>query len=130
MKPVKQLICNNENGDCFRACVASILERPVESVPNFVRKNQTDEELWKLHNSWAANENFRYVLIFLEKNRWDVLDNIFCIASGKSPRGEHYHAVVWHNGIIHDPHPSNDFLAEDPAYFILLVPFSLRKRLL
>lgn len=41
MKPVTQLISNDGRdgklpGDCVRACYASILERPIETVPHFV----------------------------------------------------------------------------------------------
>lgn len=34
MKPQKQKIVNDKYGDCFAACIASILELPIEVVPN------------------------------------------------------------------------------------------------
>jgi hypothetical protein len=41
----------------------------------------------------------------------------------KSPRNSKIdHAVVWHDGIIHDPHPSNAGLAEVPDTFTLFLP--------
>ena len=129
MKFVNQLICHGEDdGDCFRACVASILELPVEDVPNFSGIAQNDEEFWDLNNTWAATKGFKYVTIYLEKQNWSIISGILCIASAKSPRREDQtHAVVWHDGIIHDPHPSNDFLAETPEEFTLFVSFNLKE---
>ena len=37
MKPVDQTIVAIEDGDCTRACLASILELPIDAVPNFMR---------------------------------------------------------------------------------------------
>jgi hypothetical protein len=36
MKPVMQSIVDPVNGDCLRACIASIFELPLEEVPHFV----------------------------------------------------------------------------------------------
>ena len=35
MIPVMQTFTHGERGDCLRACVASLLELPIEDVPNF-----------------------------------------------------------------------------------------------
>ena len=37
MKKVDQEIVSKKDGDCTRACVASILELPIDAVPNFMR---------------------------------------------------------------------------------------------
>lgn len=123
----KQLICHGEdNGDCFRTCVASILELPVENVPNVNTSNQNSEEFWELNNAWAMSKGFKYVTIYLEKHNWIIIADILCIAIAQSPRrDDQYHAVVWCNGIIHDPHPSNAFLAKSPTEFTLLVPLNM-----
>ena len=34
MKPVKQRTVNSQYGDCFGACLASLLELPIEVIPN------------------------------------------------------------------------------------------------
>lgn len=36
MKPVDQTIVSKGKGDCMRACIASLLELPIEAVPNFL----------------------------------------------------------------------------------------------
>ena len=37
MIPVYQTIVSIEDGDCTRACLASILDLPIDAVPNFIR---------------------------------------------------------------------------------------------
>ena len=37
MKPVYQTIFGKTNGNCFAACIASILEMDLEDVPHFCR---------------------------------------------------------------------------------------------
>lgn len=37
MKPVNQTIVSVKDGDCTRACLASILDLPIDAVPNFMR---------------------------------------------------------------------------------------------
>lgn len=37
MTPVDQTIVAIEDGDCTRACLASIIELPIDAVPNFMR---------------------------------------------------------------------------------------------
>ena len=37
MIPVNQTIISVEDGDCTRACLASILDLPIDAVPNFMR---------------------------------------------------------------------------------------------
>ena len=36
MTPVNQTIVDADSGDCTRACLASILDLPIEAVPNFI----------------------------------------------------------------------------------------------
>ena len=31
----KQEICDKDNGDCLRACIATVLQIPIKSLPNF-----------------------------------------------------------------------------------------------
>lgn len=38
MKIYKQKICNTKQGDCLRACIATILQIPIETLPNFHSK--------------------------------------------------------------------------------------------
>lgn len=128
MKPVQQTIFDDFLGDCFRACVASIFEFPIEDMPNFWEQTQDVEEFWKLNNGWLMeNKGFKCINIsFLPEDIY-IIQGLLCVACAKSPRGEVDHAVVWQDGLIHDPHPSNAGLAEEPDTFTLFSPIDPNK---
>ena len=124
MKPVYQSIFDDTlKGDCFRACIASIFEFSIEEMPNFWEQTQDASEFWKLNNQWLIeNRQCKCLNIHLLPYDKHVVADILCIACAKSPRGNRDHAVVWQNGLIHDPHPSGAGLAEDPDTFSIFVP--------
>jgi len=123
MKKVNQTIFDNITGDCFRACLASIFEISIESVPNFWVDTQDVSEFWKLSNDWCAeNLKHRCMTVEISNGHGYMIENVLCIACAKSPRNDCDHAVVWKNGIIHDPHPSNSGLAVEPTTFTVFLP--------
>lgn len=115
MIPVRQkyiYIEGKQHGDCWRACLASILECDIDTFP-----------AWELDQEWA--DYFYKVVCQLESMGYiwgeykienTTIDCLmeqgidgYVIAVGKSPRSTPEkrinHAVVWRNGIAHDPHP-------------------------
>lgn len=110
MRPVLQTRLHSEvaAGNCFRACLASLLERPIEEVPAF--EDMTVPYSWQrafldyLESVGFAYEGFCTDPLLL--GSYDGVDG-YCIVDGPSPRGEVNHAVVYHRGHMeHDPHPS------------------------
>jgi hypothetical protein len=99
-----------QKGDCWRACLASILECDIELFPNPneikdwpTLYSKTVEVIYSLGYEYSS----RPVSLFHE--------NGYCIAIGKSPRSKTKrisHAVVWNNGIVHDPHPDKTGLLD------------------
>lgn len=125
MKPIYQTIFDNILGDCFRACVASIFEFPINDMPNFWEQTQEVSEFWKFNDDWISkNKGYRCISFQFSDKDKPLVDGILCIACAKSPRGNMDHAVVWQDGIIHDPHPSNAGLAEEPDTFTLFIPLN------
>lgn len=123
-----QTIFDDVYGDCLRACVASILGFPIEEMPNFWEQTQDISEFWNLNNGWLM-ENYGFKILsfqLLPKDR-HVIDGLLCVACAKSPRADTDHAVVWQDGLVHDPHPSNAGLAEEPDTFAIFVPIELNK---
>lgn len=99
MKPVDQTFLKPPEGNCFAACVASILEVPLEALPNFKGENWCD--LW---NQWLEPLNLR--LLMIEHRQWLERPPGYAIVGVDSPRGDWLHAVVCKDGeIVHDPHP-------------------------
>lgn len=118
MKPVDQLVIPDQAkgtgesldgilGDCWRACIASMLELPAEEVPHFVNDNPrdwwTDTQVYLYEQTGGYIDNLAPVF---------PLEDEYTIAVGPSPRGDFYHAVIVHRdgSLAHDPHPSRDGL--------------------
>jgi len=123
---VKQTKFGPVEGNCFAACIASLLEVPIEEVTIDPRADfwwQTLQDYLKIKN-----------LFFLEV-RIDVainyplyeMDGILCVMSGKSPRKFAGHEGTNHAIVgkiestadqpvkftfIHDPHPDNTFILD------------------
>lgn len=111
MKPVDQTRFGgpdappDEVGDCFAACMASILELPLASVPPDLGSSAE----WFGHcNDWLRSRGLALISF-----NWDVDQECawpkgaWHILSGRSPRGDWDHSTVGVEGaVVHDPHPS------------------------
>ncbi|MDO8640048.1 MAG: hypothetical protein Q7R33_00725 [Nitrosarchaeum sp.] len=110
MKPVKQNLFFDTDGvgNCFEACIASILEVDLIDVPMF-----HDKDWFQRFWDWLISKGYQYHGTL---NKDQVLTynkgvDGYYIVAGDSPRGPHIiggHAVVFINGQrVHDPHPDN-----------------------
>ena len=132
MIPVMQkyLSSEKEYGDCWRACIASVLECDIEKFPHPLIDEDWDvyylkvfDVLEKMGYQWVG-----YTIENVENSVFEAKDtNGYIIAVGKSPRSTEEnrwnHAVVWKNGIVHDPHPDNTGI-KDIITFEILVKIS------
>ncbi len=91
------------DGNCLSACLASILELPLQMVPDFAAETDGDEEFLRAVNRWLGRKGLNYRQVPLgpvPPVGWHTLE-------GVSPRGGQ-HAVVARDGVIrHDPHPQD-----------------------
>lgn len=139
MTPVKQTDLRDFHGNCLAACVASILEIPLEQVPNF-RLDADKRDMFETLGDWLRNEHGKTIVGLrfyrgdgpMEENTVDKILNCafvngvqhHVILSGESPRkttsgGKKYHSVIgksngWGFEIIHDPHPEGTGLIGEP----------------
>lgn len=115
MKPVTQTIFNAERGDCFAACLASILELELDEVPNFHGEN------WLFrYNRWLKPFNLvLYDVTFPKGTNQHPVG--YSILAGTSPRyAPALHAVVCLDGtIVHDPHPNGEPVLDRKCYTII-----------
>jgi len=109
MKPQDQRFFPVEGamqGDCWRACIASITETHIEFVPHFVL---FDSSWWRATNLWLAPRDLAI------DQRGTPESGEYVILCGVSPRDPKItHCVValatdrpaseWE--IVHDPHPT------------------------
>lgn len=140
LKPVHQTLFGNieaapeERGNCFPACVASILGIPLAAVPHFYGPDGPSND---------GAECWEKVLDWLQARGWTAfgwewplhegwhraLSGAVVIVSGASPRfANSQHAVVgqldgrggWR--LVHDPHPEGSGIAGEPTFVELVLP--------
>lgn len=104
-------------GDCFRACIASILELPIEAVPHTMAYEEhlvEDPGQWYPQlNEWLRPRGLAFLCLDTEvaapADWFRAIEPAFTsyhVLSGLGPRG-HNHSVVACNGrLAWDPHPS------------------------
>ena len=115
MKRINQTIMNFKNGNCMQACVASILEKDLDEVPNFM--SQGDSRFFKILKKYFSDLNIDLINVHPDYQE-DIYDH-YAIAIGTSPRNKKQnHSVVWFQGkVVHDPHPDNSGIASKPKSF-------------
>lgn len=132
MKPVHQTVLGFPNGNCFAACIASLLEFPIEEVPI-----QSGGEDWlDQTQAFLKTKGLFYLEVRIDvavKYPLYELFDVWAIFYGASPRGDWKHAVVgkldMQGGfpifkMVHDPHPSSKFVAGDVQGIGFLVPIN------
>lgn len=106
MKPVHQTKFGNTDGNCLAACIASILEVELESLPNFHGKDW--QERWC---EWLRPRGLFLWRMDAPEGGFTEHPPGWTILSGQSPRAEELgeqwlHATVAFDGeTVHDPHP-------------------------
>jgi hypothetical protein len=133
--PKQQLLTEDgQEGDCWRCCVAAILQRPAAEVPHFLADVVRDGGSLEAHTQlWLNNQGYwliqgrgAYALIV---PRWggDKGGNfpqppiIACGPTVRSRKPGQHHAVVMQNSrLVYDPHPWQcGLLATTEEYMIV-----------
>lgn len=102
-----------QKGNCFQAAVASIMELPLDEVPNFIE--YSDDEWFEKFISFLDSKGYKY--------NWHYANDEqeikgYSIGSGISPRATKdcriTHAVICLDGkMIFDVHPSREGVIGD-----------------
>lgn len=138
MKPVKQTKFGFPYGNCMAACAASILEIPLEDVPDFTADYDAssddadqDRVFWQAWYAWWRERGYHCVMLRGRGIEQDLTvidgwEGMPVLLGGKSPRGEWGHCVVGKMGrykphLVHDPHPDGTGL-EQIEDITLLIP--------
>ena len=105
MKPVDQTRFGWPHGNCYAACVASILEIRIEACPE-----TPDPETWDATwDAWLNERNLaRIVFTYNRELAWPGWQILCGPTDTLGPHGENlWHACVGLNGeLIHDPNPT------------------------
>lgn len=115
MKKVNQTIFG-QHGNCFAACLASLLELPIENVPNF---HAMGKAAWlPTCRDWLKQFGL-FPIIHAMKHNFDYVDEylIDCggihIAGGFTATGNPHSVIHQGRTLIHDPNPSFWILANE-----------------
>lgn len=127
MRPVFQTRFGGPNappgevGNCYAACLASILELPLEAIPDGIG---TTDRWFDKANDFLRTQGLQ-LLCFEHDGARDTPwpKDVWCIISGKSPRGDWMHSTVGRNGkTVHDPNPAGGDLRGTARQIEFLVP--------
>lgn len=126
MTPIDQQHSDKGNGDCMRACVASILDLPMEAVPHFVKNGNAAMyhsvlKAFMYAHGWKNKDVGRHDGVL----RWKPYHiNGYYLASVPSANYEGvYHAVIIDREgvVVHDPSPKKQYqgrrLFDDPKSY-------------
>ena len=125
MKPVHQTILHAPRGNCFSACLASLLEVGCDDVPNI--HDFGDEWFYPL-NKWLL-ETHRLVLLMITASTYRsalwLPDEVPFIATCDVGGGWRHAVVMTYRGmeaiVLHDPLPEGGANQSGPVYMYFLV---------
>ena len=104
MKPVAQIIDSPETGDCFRACVASILEVDPHEVPNISDPAYKGRYWLGVMNEYLAPRNLALMYTANEQCFWELPWFIWSVRSPKYEGKTHAVVVSTTKGPGHNVH--------------------------
>lgn len=115
----------NAIGDCFRCCIASIMEVPPRLVPHFYEGEAFTDETGRIGRqrlyAWLKPFGYFYFEVEFEepmvKNWIDYLDCHY-VFSGATDRGTRHATVGYRGEMIHDPHPSRSGVMPDDGKYL------------
>lgn len=134
MIPIDQTLFGPVVGNCYSACLASLLEVPLKEVPNFAFDLKDDPGVDSWHRattSWAKTRGFLLLTIAATDPGNDPIASgeygrdFYHIIGGKARRGDKLvnHAVVGKGGkVAHDPNPEYRNGLEVVEDFTFLIP--------
>jgi len=108
-------------GNCFEACIASLLECPLHAVPDFPRDN--GDFIEAVQRWLSSTENMFYCRVPVDEDSDAaaafVTGDVWHVIEGVSERGGQ-HACVGLNGrLVHDPHPGGHGLVKVESFGFL-----------
>jgi len=133
MRPVDMTIFHDpprSYGNCYSACIASILELPIESFDEFHRLysawgvlHEAGEKVsWEVRTAHVSEiqERTGHIPIHVQFGGDTIVPLGWSIANGPAERGVDHSCVALNGTIIHDPHPSRAGLISIEDFEILL----------
>lgn len=125
MNPVWQSHWEDGKGNALQACIASLLNLELESVPNFI----DFPDYLAAINEFLHPRGLAFLKVKLHSGQLEFASasGIYCLVAGPSPRGSHRHIIVAQTSgpgfePIHDPFPEGGNLAGPPDWAGFIIP--------
>lgn len=99
-----------DKGNCMQAAAASMLELPLESVPDF--GNMPGDAFGRMAKFFEA-----YGFDLKERSPNSVDPPGFYFATGMGTHGHEHIVILRHGSLIHDPHPNSSGLVSTDAIY-------------
>jgi len=127
VKPVTQTVLGGGEdgkpaGNCFRACLASVIECDIDSFPEFENMGR---DWWNPFQKSLGEHGY----MCHGFGKPEDMDNPelapgvdgYIVVSGGSPRGySRGHAVIYKDGeMVHDPHPSREGITGLNGFYMI-----------
>ncbi len=126
MVPVQQTRFGT-NGNCFQACVASLLGQQLDDVPDFCNESA---DWWESLQMWLLRRGHSAIQIRLSPQCMISSHGCPCIVFGISTRGVAHCVVGETDGsgfkLLFDPHPDGSFLNGQPSHALFIIPLHMR----
>lgn len=92
MEPVFQTMHGEKHGNCFAACIASLLEIPLEDVPQF-----GDNDWWlKEINEFLSHYGYAYFHTSINDMNMSWMGECYCILVGPNEDGVQHAKIGYH----------------------------------
>lgn len=110
------------HGNCFSACIASLMDLPLEHVPHF---SSHGPNWFNVFYEFIKTTEFEFNGTCYIPNTPDWKDfkgvDGYVIIGGGSPRGiKNGHAVIYKDGYpFFDPHPDESFLTKEEDLYLI-----------
>ena len=135
MHKIYQTDLSPTTGNCFQACVASILELPLDGVPHFMGDYSEENKngWWNSFNEWLQSNHGMVstndVITDEHRESWTMFlrnRDCYALAGIECDNGLHHAVVLKGSKIVHNPWPSytGDFDEKivDVQFFVLMNP--------
>lgn len=132
MIKVFQTRYGKEEGNCYQACLASILEMKLEDVPDFCNLYKEPFGQWQIEaNKWLRRFGLATITIqpnFRSVHDKEVLKGCHLIVTGKNNDGVN-HCCIYKNGAcIHNPNKKCKGIKPDTIDLIFPCEFKPERR--
>jgi len=119
MKPVMQTRYGDA-GNCLTACIASLLELPIEAVPDFIEHDAGHGEYLEVFNGFLSQFGLQALTLFLEHLDVQWKPSGYHLIYGYTAEGTKHAVVGFQGTVVHNPSLAGASLANIESYTVFV----------